>query len=382
MVWLPKFIKYFYASGLFILFSIICVSTINAQESESPFQLPDGSGALFIGGGIEGRHGEILAIKEFFRLSGGDNAKILIIAFGYSSLEDAEITVSKYTNLLSITADTIILLPDMELSQPLEIEYSGIILLGEEHTPINTEILSPIRDAWLSGIPIFADRTGSAIFGPTYTVSTQVQGVQDSSTEPNQSISNIVEIVPGLKMLEFAIETQILSDDHWVRYNALSSANPELIVVGIPNNTFLNLTQQKVYVSGDSDVFVYGLSSNSEISDAENDSLPSNRIIDVFSPGAEIDIVYQDKLAVVNTPIPTPLPVTTETPQPSSTSLPATEMPEENSKKPTKTPKPTMTPPTIPPSQNVSQTNFMILFVVLAAIVVVVGVWINRERKS
>jgi len=49
--------------------------------------------------------------------------------------------------------------------------------------------------------------------------------------------------------------------------------------------------------------------------------------------------------------------------------------------KPTKTPRPTKTPLAIPPSQNVSQTNLMILFVALAVVVVLIGVWINRERK-
>jgi len=48
---------------------------------------------------------------------------------------------------------------------------------------------------------------------------------------------------------------------------------------------------------------------------------------------------------------------------------------------PTKTPRPTITPPTIPPPQNEAQTNMMILFMALAVMVVILGLWLNRERK-
>ena len=50
--------------------------------------------------------------------------------------------------------------------------------------------------------------------------------------------------------------------------------------------------------------------------------------------------------------------------------------------KPTRTPRPTITPPVIPPPQSASQTNLMIIFVILAVLIVIVGVWINRERMS
>ena len=56
--------------------------------------------------------------------------------------------------------------------------------------------------------------------------------------------------------------------------------------------------------------------------------------------------------------------------------------PTRSSSKPTRTPRPTITPPAIPPPQDVSQTNLMIVFVILAVVIVVVGIWINRERKE
>jgi len=381
MVLIPKLNKYICALGLFILISIFGISEIYAQDSDNPFQLPEGSGEILVGGGLEEPHGEIKAIKDFYKLSGGANAKILIIGFGYSTLEDANIAVGKYTDLLPIAADTIILLPEIEITQSLKVEYTGIVILGEEHSLINIDTFLPIRDAWLAGIPILADRTGSAILGSMYSLPTQVQDDQDASEEPDQSTGKVFEILPGLDILNFAIEPYILSEDHWDRFNALSSAAPNLMVIGIPSNTFVNITQQKMYVSGESDIFVYGLDVSLD-PESENESMPSNRRIEVFSPGAEIELVPYEHLIAVNTATPSPLPRKTGTPQPNSTNFSVTEIPEENNKKPTKTPKPTMTPPAIPPSQNVSQTNFMILFVVLAAIVVVVGVWINRERQS
>ena len=55
--------------------------------------------------------------------------------------------------------------------------------------------------------------------------------------------------------------------------------------------------------------------------------------------------------------------------------------PTKSSIKPTRTPRPTITPPAIPPPQDVSQTNLMIVFVILAVVIVVIGIWINRERN-
>lgn len=48
---------------------------------------------------------------------------------------------------------------------------------------------------------------------------------------------------------------------------------------------------------------------------------------------------------------------------------------------PTRTPRPTITPPAIPPPQNEAQSNIMILFMALAVLVVIIGLWLNRERK-
>ena len=49
---------------------------------------------------------------------------------------------------------------------------------------------------------------------------------------------------------------------------------------------------------------------------------------------------------------------------------------------PTDTPRPTRTPPPIPPQQDLTQTNLMILFVILAVVVIIVGVWINRYGED
>lgn len=46
----------------------------------------------------------------------------------------------------------------------------------------------------------------------------------------------------------------------------------------------------------------------------------------------------------------------------------------------TPTPKPTGTPIPTPPPANPAENNMMIFFVVIAVLVVIVGVWINRQR--
>ena len=46
----------------------------------------------------------------------------------------------------------------------------------------------------------------------------------------------------------------------------------------------------------------------------------------------------------------------------------------------TPTPKPTGTPIPTPPPANPAENNMMIFFVVIAVLVVIAGVWINRQR--
>lgn len=47
---------------------------------------------------------------------------------------------------------------------------------------------------------------------------------------------------------------------------------------------------------------------------------------------------------------------------------------------PTRTPRPTSTPVPIPPPTDYAMNNMMIVFGMVAVIVVIIGVWINREK--
>jgi hypothetical protein len=58
-----------------------------------------------------------------------------------------------------------------------------------------------------------------------------------------------------------------------------------------------------------------------------------------------------------------------------------TNPPEKKNLAPTRTPRPTTTPMPIPPSANPNATTLMIIFGLIAVIVVIVGVWLNRSEK-
>jgi hypothetical protein len=58
-----------------------------------------------------------------------------------------------------------------------------------------------------------------------------------------------------------------------------------------------------------------------------------------------------------------------------------TQPPEKKNSAPTRTPRPTATPIPIPPAANPNATSLMILFGLIAVIVVIVGVWLNRSEK-
>ena len=47
----------------------------------------------------------------------------------------------------------------------------------------------------------------------------------------------------------------------------------------------------------------------------------------------------------------------------------------------TETPQPTGPVSQVPTQQDLISTNFMILLVVLAVIIIIIGVWLNRDRE-
>lgn len=71
---------------------------------------------------------------------------------------------------------------------------------------------------------------------------------------------------------------------------------------------------------------------------------------------------------------------TNPTTQETATPTP-TQPPDKKNLAPTRTPRPTSTPVTIPPSANPNTSTLMILVSLIAVIVVVVGVWLNRSEK-
>jgi hypothetical protein len=66
---------------------------------------------------------------------------------------------------------------------------------------------------------------------------------------------------------------------------------------------------------------------------------------------------------------------------PAATATPTSAPPEKKNSPPTRTPRPTTTPVPIPPAADPNATSLMILFGLIAVIVVVVGVWLNRSDR-
>jgi hypothetical protein len=71
-------------------------------------------------------------------------------------------------------------------------------------------------------------------------------------------------------------------------------------------------------------------------------------------------------------------PTSTPTLEIVATIAPPTDTPEPSN--PTRTPKPTSTPIATPPPADPGTINMMIIFGVIAVIVIIIGVWINRQR--
>lgn len=346
-----------------------------AARSFAGLAAPRGAGPLLLS--VVTNPFDSPVLTRFVNLSGGTRAKIAIVAAGYPSSKAAIQAAAPYAAALgdSLGVETDTLVATGTDGPPLALPegVTGLLLLAGDLQVTAQDGLAPLKGAWLAGLPLLVDGPAVALAGAFYSF-------------PQQAAQ------PGLGLLPANIEPHALQPTGWERLFRLAYAQPGLPAIGLPGLAALEFDSNGGTAIGQGPVLLLDLRTAQLAQGTNGAAVIANGLLDVFAPGEFLRPAVADMNALPvrrATPVliaaqPTLAPTATASPTPTLEPSPTPEPTEEPVApgKPTRTPRPTATPPVIPPSADPSRSNMMIVFGVLAVCVVLVGVWINRDRTG
>jgi cyanophycinase len=363
------------------------------ERDFSSINLPKGAGPLILGGNLSESVDSHLSLTRFVNYCGGEKANIVIIASGYPTDSSAQHDADQYKEALKAPAQTLVV--SINATQPLELpeRITGILVIGKDQSKIKANLLSPIKDAWLSGIPLMTDSASTAVVGEFFSAHEPTpEDVEEAEAATQESfLLGNTKVAPGLGLLNITVEPGILGNNRWGRLFSLAYNHPDLLSFGLNEGTALEITSHGTLVVGDSVVFVLDLRSANLDLGTNQGYVIANGLLDVFAPG---DLVFPLTADQDAAPIHAPTPVLptltatqTNTPTPTLTATPTPTLspsPQATSKEPkvpsTKTPRPTITPPIAPSPANPRLNSLIIILGILIAFVIFIGVLINRKR--
>ncbi len=342
--------------------------------------LPAGAGTILLTSNLPQDASGLDVLTNFTNLSGGQNANILILAAGYADIQNAQQDIQAISQMLEVPHRQIIVPADT--SDPVNIDptITGIILTGSDTAQIQLETLMDIQSSWLAGTPILADKTGAAFLGKQFISN------QSMDAEPWVFSAGRYAPQPGLGFIQANIEPRGLQTNSWERMLTIAYQDPQDLAIGIAPGAAISFTPEQVTISGINVAALVDFRT-ANLATGESGFLEvANGLIDIYTPGETLQTLQVDVSAA---PLHAPTPILSQAietmPQPTSTpneiAEPAqpesTEVPQ--GKPPTRTPRPTGTPVPTPPPSDPGTTNLMVFFGVLSVVVVIVGVWLNRQ---
>ena len=299
------------------------------ERSFESLALPASAGPLTLSGDLGQSISNDSTMTRFINICGGENAKILTIAAGYSSQSIAQQVLDAYQAGVKIPIETLPIPPSP--SEPLEIPHgiTGIILIGDNKSLIQPEYLEPIKQAWLSGTPLLTYGTATALVGAYYSPLNQDTGTEAATTAQQMRQPSGGNLLPGLALLNITIETETMTENRWGSLFSLAYSHPNLIALGLNNNTVLKITRDGALVSGENVVFTLDFRNATLDSGTNQGFVIANGLFDAFAPG---DLVRPENADISAAPIhaatpnlttPTLTSTITSTPLPTNTLKPA-----------------------------------------------------------
>ena len=227
--------------------------------------LPTGYGPLLLGGDLRGDLSGSAA-QRFVALSGGANARLVVLTLGYAKNTDAQADAKAYATALQAGVANpvqwfVVDSKNQAAVQSAIASATGILVTAPDQSRVLnglTGIASALRNAWAGGKVLLADNAAAAALGqavstdPTPTSSSLEGDSMEDFLFSGVSIHSGLSWIPGI-----AIEPRMVLDRHWGRaYNHLYRDHT-LLALGVDVNTAIEFTATGANVWGRNTVVVF-----------------------------------------------------------------------------------------------------------------------------
>jgi cyanophycinase len=243
--------------------------------------LPSGYGPLILAGDLSGdRAGSVT--QRFVSLSGGNSARLLVLALGYAKNTDAQANAKAFASALQpfVTNPVQWFVVDSKNQTAVQNAISsatGILVTAPDQSRVMNALagIAPaLRNAWAGGRAVLADNAAAAALGQAMSTDPTPTSSSLEGDSMEDFLSSGVNIQPGLNWIPgVAVEPRMVMDRHWGRaYNHLYR-NPALLGLGLDVNTAVEFTATGANVWGQNTVVLfdgrfasYGLGTNDALS--------------------------------------------------------------------------------------------------------------------
>ncbi len=257
------------------------------QRRFNSLRLPKGAGTLILGGNLRDPQSPHVAaiLRRFARIAGKN---ILVVVSGYASDEDARKATDPFVDFFKGKAVTVRVFGE-EKTVP-DNDYTGILFIGADQSLLRLEVLSQLKQQWLSGTPLLADNAAAAALGACYTPHPPTP---DDEREAEADVQGsfkqgATQIKEGLGFLPIVIEPRVMGNNRWGRLFSLAYNHPELLALGIADNTAVVIDRRGARAMGENAVFVFDLQHAKRALGTNGLFVIANAVMDVYAGGEDI----------------------------------------------------------------------------------------------
>jgi cyanophycinase len=254
-----------------------------AGRSFGVLHLPSGYGSLILAGDLRSDLSGSVT-QRFVTLSGGNNARLVVLTMGYAKNTDTQADAKAYAAALQSQVANQVqwFVVDSKANQTAIqnaiSNATGVLVTSPDQSRVMSAfagIAPALRNAWAGGKVILADNAAAAALGQAVSVDPPPTsaGIEGDSVE--DFLLSGVTIQPGLNWIPgIAVESRMVMDRHWGRaYNHLYR-NHSLLGLGVDVNTAIEFTATGATVWGlntvvlfDGRYATYGLGTNNALSE-------------------------------------------------------------------------------------------------------------------
>lgn len=261
------------------------------EELERTFSglvLPPGAGALLLGGNLAPEPGPVW--ERFRELTAERIGPLLVVAAGFPNDRPAQRAAEKVAKLLGGTANVKVVSAKKEEPLVLDDKYAGIVVIGRDQSLIAPERLAALRAAWLAGTPLLLDNGAAAAAGVVFSAHepTPEDGEEAELAAQRSFLRGRTILADGLALLPITVEPQLLKNNRWGRLFSLAYSWPELLTLGLTDDTAVEIGVNGGSVIGDNAIVVLDFGQATRDWGSNDAFVVANGVLDVFVPGDDL----------------------------------------------------------------------------------------------